>query len=636
MNSFKAKGVVITGAASGIGEALARNLAAQGARLLLADVDTGRLDAVVAELRAGGADCLAQPCDVADVAAVQALADTALQAWGGADVLINNAGVGLVAPVHSLDLADAHWLMNINFWGVVHGSRAFTPQLQARPGSVIVNISSIFAMVSMPTQSIYNASKAAVRGFSDALREELRASGVRVLCVHPGGIQTAAQQARLGDISPCRHAAGTACAVRSAARTTAPQVRWPSGRRCKAGTRLLIGADAKMGDLLYRLATRAASARAAQARRRLTSFQFLELRPEPVSRHDLNPVSTPLTGVLTRTCSHHSRCRSAWLAVRSQLSTRAGCRWVWRTSTLAGSTDADSTPRGDRRGCAVGVQPGRDDVLRRHTDSGPGAALALLLPHQRSGPGRALVERDGLRRRPLPARTPNGVTASPALGSLDGRGHFAFETGPTARGSGASRAVAADTRRPGPELHAAPVQPGRGPVRGASLAGRAHDRATGELRMNLLRYLRIRNPWYCRLEVLAAVALLTHVLVVWAIPYVIMAALSASRPAEERGTGPLLPPMTDATSRRVVMPSPDLLQCATCAFDAEAQHPADPHPPGYWSIALVRGQLRQLLRAQRPPPPARRWIWCWSAPTGTARCRPVRGWSRRRADAACC
>jgi uncharacterized membrane protein len=81
--------------------------------------------------------------------------------------------------------------------------------------------------------------------------------------------------------------------------------------------------------------------------------------------------------------------------------------------------------------------------------------------------------------------------------------------------------------------------------------------------MNLLRYLRIRNPWYCRLEVLAAVALLAHVLVVWAIPYVIMAALSASRPAEERGTGPLLPPMTDATSRRVVMPSPDLLYALT-------------------------------------------------------------------------
>ena len=271
MNSFKAKGVVITGAASGIGEALARNLAAQGARLLLADVHAERLDAVVAELRAGGTECLAQTCDVADPAAVNALADAALQAWGGADVVINNAGVGLVAPVHSLDLADAHWLMNINFWGVVHGSRAFTPQLQARPGSVIVNISSIFAMVSMPTQSIYNASKAAVRGFSDALREELRASGVRVLCVHPGGIQTRiALQARLGDISAV---ADTPQALHAqfdqAARTTAPQAAQAIVQALQSGrTRLLIGADAKLGDALYRLwPARAAPWLSALARR---------------------------------------------------------------------------------------------------------------------------------------------------------------------------------------------------------------------------------------------------------------------------------------------------------------------------------------------------------------------------------
>jgi NAD(P)-dependent dehydrogenase (short-subunit alcohol dehydrogenase family) len=271
MNTFKGKGVVITGAASGIGEALARNLAAQGARLLLADLHVERLDAVVAELRAGGAECLAQPCDVADPAAVNALADAALRAWGGADVVINNAGVGLVAPVHSLDLADAHWLMNINFWGVVHGSRSFTPQLQARPGSVIVNISSIFAMVSMPTQSIYNASKAAVRGFSDALREELRDSGVRVLCVHPGGIQTRiAQQARLGDISSV---ADTPQALHAqfdeAARTTAPQAAQAIVRALQGGrTRLLIGADAKLGDAIYRLwPTRAAPWLSALARR---------------------------------------------------------------------------------------------------------------------------------------------------------------------------------------------------------------------------------------------------------------------------------------------------------------------------------------------------------------------------------
>jgi NAD(P)-dependent dehydrogenase (short-subunit alcohol dehydrogenase family) len=214
------------------------------------------LEAVVAELRAAGTDCLAQACDVADAAAVQALADTALQAWGGADVVVNNAGVALVAPVQSLALHDAHWLMNINFWGVVHGCRAFIPQLQARPGSVIVNISSIFAMVSMPTQSIYNASKAAVRGFSDALREELRSSGVRVLCVHPGGIRTRiAQQARLGDFSSVADSAQALHAQFDlAARTTAPQAAQAIARALQTGrTRLLIGADATLGDWLYRL-----------------------------------------------------------------------------------------------------------------------------------------------------------------------------------------------------------------------------------------------------------------------------------------------------------------------------------------------------------------------------------------------
>ena len=275
MKTFKARGIVITGAASGIGEALAQALAAQGARLLLADVHAERLDAVATALRAGGADCLTQVCDVADAAAVQALADTAQAAWGGAHAVVNNAGVGLVAPVHSLALDDAHWLMDINFWGVVHGCRAFMPQLQARASrqedAVIVNISSIFAMVSMPTQSIYNASKAAVRGFSDALREELRDSGVRVLCVHPGGIRTRiARDARLGDIAAVADSPQALHAqFEQAARTTAPQAAQAIVQALHGGrARLLIGADAKWGDAIHRLwPTRAAPWLSALARR---------------------------------------------------------------------------------------------------------------------------------------------------------------------------------------------------------------------------------------------------------------------------------------------------------------------------------------------------------------------------------
>ena len=357
MNIFKGKGVVITGAASGIGEALARNLAARGARLLLADLHVERLDAVVAELRASGTDCLAQPCDVADPAALHALAGMALHAWGGADVVINNAGVGLVAPVHSLDLDDAHWLMDINFWGVVHGCRAFMPQLQARQGGVIVNISSIFAMVSMPTQSIYNASKAAVRGFSDALREELRDSGVRVLCVHPGGIQTRiAQQARLGDISVGgRHPAGAARPVRPGR----PHHRPASGaghragaagranpaadrRRCEAGRRALP----PLADPRRALAVGPGAPHAPAPEPRLKPFCFWNLATEhgmAPAEDELNPAFRPRWyGVLALYLAALTvGAGSAWLAVRSQLDSGGVTAGVWRTSTLAGSSDAD-------------------------------------------------------------------------------------------------------------------------------------------------------------------------------------------------------------------------------------------------------------------------------------------------------
>jgi len=274
MTWLTGKTVVITGAASGIGEALAHALATQGVRLLLADVDAARLEAVAASARLRGATCLTQLCDVSQAPAVDALAERALRELGGADVLINNAGVALVAPVQSLSLDDAHWLMAINFWGVVHGCRAFTPQLQARPGGVIVNLSSVFAMVSLPTQSIYNASKAAVRAFSDALREELRekpdvqrdtqhAHGVRVLCVHPGGIRTRlVAQARLGDISSIAESPQALHAqFQSVARTTADQAAAAIVQAvCSRRTRLLIGTDARLGDWLFRLAPGRASA----------------------------------------------------------------------------------------------------------------------------------------------------------------------------------------------------------------------------------------------------------------------------------------------------------------------------------------------------------------------------------------
>ncbi|PXX40180.1 SDR family NAD(P)-dependent oxidoreductase [Undibacterium pigrum] len=279
MNSLDKKLVVITGAASGIGEALAHVCADAGAYLLLADIDSQRLKTLAAALTAQFKNTgtsqrvLTQSCDVASEADMHALAATASLEFGGADILINNAGVALVAPILSGKLVDAHWLMDINFWGVVHGCRAFASQMHARPDTVIVNISSIFAMLSLPTQSIYNASKAAVRAFSDSLREELRVSvnsddagdkhSIHVLCVHPGGIRTRlVEQARLGDITAM--AADTDSLnqqFKRIARTSPEQAAMAIMQAVsKRKTRLLIGADARVGDFFYRLFPARASA----------------------------------------------------------------------------------------------------------------------------------------------------------------------------------------------------------------------------------------------------------------------------------------------------------------------------------------------------------------------------------------
>jgi short-subunit dehydrogenase len=256
VRALAGKTVVVTGAASGIGRALAFELAAAGARLALVDVDAPRLEEVAADLLSRGAECFSRIVDVASEPQVAELAAAVEEAYGGADVVINNAGVSLVAPFASLELHDAHWLMGINFWGVVHGCRAFLSQLRARPEATIVNVSSIFAMVSVPTQSMYNAAKAAVRGFSDALREELRATGVTVLCVHPGGIRTRiVEQARVVDLAGLaashedlrdRFHADARTSAEDAAKAIVGAIR--DGRE-----RLLIGPDAHVIDWLWRL-----------------------------------------------------------------------------------------------------------------------------------------------------------------------------------------------------------------------------------------------------------------------------------------------------------------------------------------------------------------------------------------------
>ena len=179
--------VVITGAGSGIGRALAFELDARGARLALSDIDGPRAD----ETARRCSDAIAHQLDVADRSAVRAHAEQVVSDFGRVDVVVNNAGVALAADVADQSDEDIDWLLGINLYGVIHGTRAFLPHVTATRGHV-VNVSSVFGIMAMPTQSVYNASKFGVRGYTEALAIEMdmAGTGVGVHCVHPGGIAT--------------------------------------------------------------------------------------------------------------------------------------------------------------------------------------------------------------------------------------------------------------------------------------------------------------------------------------------------------------------------------------------------------------------------------------------------------------
>jgi short-subunit dehydrogenase len=202
--AFLANGVaVVTGAGCGIGRALAVQLAATGCALALADIDEAGLQETAASLNERGAAFSTHVVDVSDERAVQAFAQAVMDEYGRVTLLINNAGVALHGRFDEISLDDLRWLMQINFWGVVHGVAFFLPLLKQQPRAHIVNMSSIFGIVAQPGQSAYSASKFAVRGFTEALRHELDGSSVFVSCVHPGGIRTPiARRARLGANTP--------------------------------------------------------------------------------------------------------------------------------------------------------------------------------------------------------------------------------------------------------------------------------------------------------------------------------------------------------------------------------------------------------------------------------------------------
>lgn len=256
MKELRERVGVVTGAASGIGRALAIELARAGCELALCDVDAEGLEETRSQVQRSGSRVSTHVLDVADRKGVHAFADRVAQEHGRVNLVVNNAGVALTADVAELEYDDFEWLMNINFWGVVHGTRAFLPHLKRAGEGHIVNVSSVFGLIAVPTQSAYNAAKFAVRGFTECLREELdlEACGVSATCVHPGGIQTRiAKSGRIGRSSDPRERAEMIADFERVARTSPERAARAILRGVRRDARrVLIGPDAFVIDRMQR------------------------------------------------------------------------------------------------------------------------------------------------------------------------------------------------------------------------------------------------------------------------------------------------------------------------------------------------------------------------------------------------
>lgn len=253
MREIQGRVAAITGAGSGIGRALAQELASRGAQLALADVNASNLDETRRLL--GSATARTYVVDVSSAGAVQSFARQVEQDFGKLSLLINNAGVALYGTFAELSVEEMEWLIRINFWGVIHGCKFFLPLLQRQPEAHIVNISSVFGLIGPPGQSMYASSKFAIRGFSESLREELRDSRIRVTCVHPAGVATRiAENARPGaatrveEHAPIRERFAQVATIPplQAARVIVSGI-------LKNKDRVLIGKDAYRIDFLLRL-----------------------------------------------------------------------------------------------------------------------------------------------------------------------------------------------------------------------------------------------------------------------------------------------------------------------------------------------------------------------------------------------
>ncbi|MCW2615696.1 MAG: putative oxidoreductase SadH [Frankiales bacterium] len=271
MREYLGRTAVITGAGSGIGRALALELAGRGARLAVSDVDEVAAKDTAEACRSRGASAHSWQLDVADRDAVFAHAGDVVEHFGAAHLLVNNAGVALHGAVAELTDADMRWVMEIDYWGVVHGSQAFLPHLAASGEGQLANVSSVFGLISVPKQAAYNAAKFAVRGFTEALRQEVRLDGlpVSVSCIHPGGVRTAI--ARSARVTASEDSDRTAAVFDQLARTSPAAAARSIVRGLRRDrARILVGPDAYvMAGLPRLLGARYGAVVAAAARGRV-------------------------------------------------------------------------------------------------------------------------------------------------------------------------------------------------------------------------------------------------------------------------------------------------------------------------------------------------------------------------------
>ena len=247
---------VVTGAASGIGRALAVRLAKEKiAGIAISDVNENGLNETAEMISEAGVDCSSHVVDVSNREEMKAFAEAAVEKHGRATHLINNAGVALIGNVEEVSIEDIEWLMGINFWGTVYGVKFFLPILREQPEAHIVNVSSIFGIIAPPGNAAYCASKFAVRGFTEALRHELDGTNIAVSCVHPGGVKTnIGKESRVGEMSTEADKKKAAIFLEKASRTTADEAAEIILKGIKnRDPKILIGTDAITIDKIQRL-----------------------------------------------------------------------------------------------------------------------------------------------------------------------------------------------------------------------------------------------------------------------------------------------------------------------------------------------------------------------------------------------